>query len=406
MPEQGAGRGRGGRQAVPGALRALPGEGRRLWPGGDAGTARGGRQAGKEAAPGRGCGECPARSAGSREGHRLLLPGLWGGADGRRPSHGPPQRSSGTPSLPGTRRGPGALSPPPGRTPLAPTPPPRWLWGPALLGPSVWAGGFSQPPVPGVLPLRRGARPDRGRDVSGTEAAFLGHPASSFYPAVMKGEPVAPGRGPRPPQGLPPASLLLQVPPKPCSSSPGLQRAPGHPRGSWQSPSTGHGAAGPPQASLTPLAGKKIIRRGSSPGRGGYQHRHTATASLFLPRGKREGRHSPTAGGDTGSRQSLGAALRPGWAEVGARQRQAEPLSASQPRAFRDLGLVFLQSCLTLAARETFGCPCGLSPAPDAAPLPWPPSIASWHRCRAALSPRRFWERAGIAAAHELACTI
>lgn len=83
----------GGRQAE---LR----QGCRQRPGREGGSAQAGMQrmpgegcgqcpGGKEAAPGKGGRECPERAAGIRQRHRLL-PGLWGGADGKRPSHVPP----------------------------------------------------------------------------------------------------------------------------------------------------------------------------------------------------------------------------------------------------------------------------------------------------------------------------
>lgn len=83
----------GGRQAE---LR----QGCRQRPGREGGSAQAGMQrmpgegcgqcpGGKEAAPGEGGRECPERAAGIRQKHRLL-PGLWGGADGKRPSHVPP----------------------------------------------------------------------------------------------------------------------------------------------------------------------------------------------------------------------------------------------------------------------------------------------------------------------------
>lgn len=125
MPGSGAGSARGGKEA-------LPRRGCRGCPGRDAGSA----QAGEEAEPGKGGRECPDRVAGSQEGHRLL-PGLWGGADGKKTL--PCPRCSVPGATPSPSPAPSSISP------LMPTP-----WEPPEARP-LW--GRRVGPLPGSLSL-------------------------------------------------------------------------------------------------------------------------------------------------------------------------------------------------------------------------------------------------------------
>lgn len=200
----------GGRQAE---LR----QGCRQRPGREGGSAQAGMQrmpgegcgqcpGGKEAAPGEGGRECPERAAGIRQRHRLL-PGLWGGADGKRPSHVPPavcwvQRRH---PFPPRRPAASVLSCPPRTSPP---------------GSDSFGGG--------------GQDPSRGAFPSSATAArcALGHIASP---------PPAPAPGPRAglgvslcPGGGTPSPGWLQAPPKEghfcCSvcifGSPGTEHLP------------------------------------------------------------------------------------------------------------------------------------------------------------------------------------
>lgn len=199
----------GGRQAE---LR----QGCRQRPGREGGSAQAGMQrmpgegcgqcpGGKEAAPREGGRECPERAAGIQQRHRLL-PGLWGGADGKRPSHVPPAVCWAQRRHPFPPRRPAAsvLSCPPrtsppgqtpsgeaGRTPPGESfPPPTPLLA-VLLGTSLHLL-LRQPPARGqgwgflcarggAPRARAGCRPHQRRDISVAASAFLGHPARSIY---------------------------------------------------------------------------------------------------------------------------------------------------------------------------------------------------------------------------------
>lgn len=216
-----------------------------------------------EAAPGRGCGECPARCApqGAAKGT-----GCSSRGSGEVPlAEDPPMAPAARLGHPLAAQNPGGGPvpsafplPPHDRTLARPSPAAPLALGLGAPGPLRGGRGLLRAPLSrGVLPLRCGARLDGGRGVLGTEAAFLGHPTLSCYPMAMEGVPVGPGGGPAPPPKTPPASLFLQVPPKPCSCSPALHRDTPVGLGRAQAPAMAQ--PGPPSP-----AGRKITWKGSS----------------------------------------------------------------------------------------------------------------------------------------------
>lgn len=272
-------------------MQAAPGEGRRLCPDRDAEDAREGCgqcPGGKEAAPGKGGRECTERAAGIQQRHRLL-PGLWGGADGKRPSHVPPavcwvQRRHPFPALMptadeshGPGSGGGGQEPSQGAFP----PPHRSLcswarrFASSRAGPGPRAGlGLSlcpRDPEPGLV-----AAPTKGGTFLLQRLHFWVTPHGAFTCVLDRGKMLAapPGTWSRPPghaaDGLP-APLRswsspqapLRLPVTPASTEVSAQV--------WLSPSPGGSSAGLPPASSAPSAGKKHHLRAEEGVRGETQ---------------------------------------------------------------------------------------------------------------------------------------
>lgn len=270
MPEQGGGWRRPGRgRAVPGALRALPGEGRRLWPGGDVRglPAEGGRRGWRQR-PGAAAGN--ARPAALRREPRrapLLLPGLWGGAAGTRPSHGPRSADRAPPGCPapvgGGARCPQLFTPPPqGRT--------------LARRPARFGARCSWAPPWGLLPAplsRRGALASVWGEAGwrkerfGNRSCVFGTPHIELLPHGDERGACGSRWGPSsPPPRTPPS---ISAPPSAPQALLLLPRTPvstGTPPWGLAEPKHRPWHSRAPPASLTPFAGKKIIQRGSSPG--------------------------------------------------------------------------------------------------------------------------------------------
>lgn len=358
-----------------------------------------------EAAPGSCCGECPARCAPQGAAKGTASPaGALGRCRWQKTLPWPPQRGSGTPSLPSTRGGgePGALSFLPPLPMAGPSPTAPLALG--LGAPGPLRGGFSEPPCPGgVLPLRCGVRQDGGRSVLGTEAAFLGHPTLSFYPMAMKGVPVGPGGGPVfPPPRAPPsfsappsapqALLLLPRTPVNTETPPWGLAEPKH--RPWHSRA--------PPASPTPFAGKKSSRGAHLRGEEGTSISTQPQHPSSFPGENGTAGTAPQLGRGTrgASKASVLLCATAGLRSVPGTGRQSPSLHLN-PRLSEMWGLFSCKAAWCSHLGKYSGVPVGFFPAPGAAPLPRPPSSPSWHRRRAALSLRRFWERAGIAAAHQ-----
>lgn len=406
MPRREAGRARGGRQAElrqgcrqrPGwegssaqaGMRRMPGEGFGQCPGG------------KEAAPGKGGEECPERAAGIQQRHRLL-PGLWGGGDGKRPSHVPPavcwvQRRH--PFPPRRLRHPRSHAHP-GRVPRA-----RFLrgrWAGSLPGslsllrhccslcsrahrftsscagprPAGGAGGFSVPGGDTLSPGWLQAPPKEGHFCS--SVGIFGSPRTEHFTCVLdrgKMLPAPPGTWSRPPgraaDGHPAALCSWKQSPKPAPAP----RDTGEHRGVCTGLAAITRLSRAPPSPVSTFGWEKSPPGAPLQGEEGVQ---VETQRHIPPGGPGDGRHSPTAGGHKGQCYSLGATLAPAPGKGG-----DSPFAVSHVTPGLAEIVISLQSC-----PGNIYVSRGLSPAPDAAPLP-----------RMATKQRRalgcFWESAGI----------